>query len=183
MNEVSARACFGQADDWMVAQMVFSCGECIARIRTARANKEAVSIGLRGNVVDLWEALAELAEETGEMIVDLGSDQTSLHNPYMGGYYPAELSFEEGRTMMTHDPEQFKRHVTSSLQRHATAINKLTARGNYHPVSCASVNAYVLRNEVLGLRQLVPLRGGQSRSRHMEGRREPRCGLPVRVAA
>ena len=162
MNEVSATACFGQADGWMVAQMVFSCEECIARIRTARANKEAVSIGLHGNVVDLWEALAELAEQTGELIVDLGSDQTSLHNPYMGGYYPAELSFEEGRTMMTQDPEQFKRHVTTSLQRHATAINKLTARGDWHPVSCGSVRACVGRNEVLGLRQLISARGWQS---------------------
>lgn len=87
-----------------VQEVCTSVADCIARIRVARKARLPVSIGFLGNVVTLWEALAE--EE--EMLVELGSDQTSLHNPYAGGYYPVQLSVEEANQMMVDDPARFK---------------------------------------------------------------------------
>lgn len=98
----------------------------ISRISTARKNKEAVSLAFRGNIVDVWEKFA--AEK---IKVEIGSDQTSLHNPWSGGYYPAGLSFEESKKMMAENPEQFKKEVQKSLVRQVNAINKMTARGMY----------------------------------------------------
>jgi urocanate hydratase len=98
----------------------------IKRMEVARNNKEAVSIAYQGNVVDLWEKLA--AEN---ITIEIGSDQTSLHNPFAGGYYPAGLSFEESKKMMAEQPELFKEKVYESLRRHVVAINKLTANGMY----------------------------------------------------
>ena len=98
----------------------------IRRIRKASSGKEAVSLAFHGNIVDLWERLAE-----ENMHVDLGSDQTSLHNPWAGGYYPAGYSFEESNEMMVRDPEKFKACVQESLRRQVAAINKLTAKGMY----------------------------------------------------
>ena len=98
----------------------------IARIRKATADKEAVSLAYRGNVVDLWERLAE-----EEICPDIGSDQTSLHNPWSGGYYPVGLSFDESNRMMTEDPERFKEEVQRSLRRQVDAINKSARRGMY----------------------------------------------------
>jgi len=104
--------------------------ETIAAIRDAKANKRAgVSIGFHGNVVSLWEALAVVAEKEKVSMVELGSDQTSLHNPWNGGYYPVQLTFEESRAMMVEDPPQFKQLVQETLRRHAAAINALTAQG------------------------------------------------------
>jgi urocanate hydratase len=96
----------------------------LARIDRARKAKEAVSIGYLGNVVDLWERLV-----TAGVPVDLGSDQTSLHNPYGGGYYPAGLSFDEARAVMHRDPEGFKEHVHASLRRHVAAVNAVADAG------------------------------------------------------
>jgi urocanate hydratase len=98
----------------------------INRMEIARNIKEAVSIAYQGNVVDLWEKLA--AEN---ITIEIGSDQTSLHNPFAGGYYPAGLSFEESKKMMAEQPELFKEKVYESLRRHVAAINKLTANGMY----------------------------------------------------
>ncbi|NHB69067.1 urocanate hydratase [Perlabentimonas gracilis] len=98
----------------------------IPRIRKAMEGKEAVSIAYQGNVVDLWERLA-----VDDIAVDLGSDQTSLHNPFAGGYYPAGQSFEESNRMMADNPELFKEKVYETLRRHAKAINTLTDRGMY----------------------------------------------------
>ncbi len=98
----------------------------IARVAKAREAKETVSLAYQGNVVDLWERLAD-----EDITVELGSDQTSLHNPWAGGYYPVGLSFEEAKTMMAEDPDEFRRRVQESLRRQVTAINKLTARGMY----------------------------------------------------
>ncbi len=98
----------------------------IQRVAEARANKEAVSIAYQGNVVDLWEKFA--AEG---IHVDIGSDQTSLHNPWAGGYYPVGLSYEESNDMMANNPELFKEKVKETLRRHVAAINTLTARGMY----------------------------------------------------
>ena len=96
------------------------------RIIKAKENKEVVSIAYQGNIVDLWEMLVEK-----NIHVELGSDQTSLHNPWAGGYYPQGLSFEESNDMMANDPETFKKKVKETLIRHTNAINKLTEKGMY----------------------------------------------------
>lgn len=98
----------------------------IARIRKAVEAKEAVSLAYHGNIVDLWERLAN-----DNVHVDLGSDQTSLHNPWAGGYYPVGYSFEESKRMMADEPERFKEAVKESLRRQVAAINKLAAKGMY----------------------------------------------------
>ena len=98
----------------------------IPRIRKAVAEKEVVSIAYQGNVVDLWERLAD-----ENIQVDLGSDQTSLHNPWAGGYYPVGYSYEESNRMMAQEPEKFKECVQESLRRHAAAINRLADKGMY----------------------------------------------------
>ena len=103
-----------------------SLDELVPRIRRALAASEVVSMAYQGNIVDLWERLAE-----EDIRVDLGSDQTSLHNPWAGGYYPAGLTYEQSRAMMAEDPGRFKQEVQKSLRRQVSAINKLTARGMY----------------------------------------------------
>lgn len=100
--------------------------QLVERIRTAKATKEVVSIAYQGNIVEVWEKLDE-----ANMFVDLGSDQTSLHNPWAGGYYPAALSFDEANRMMASDPEKFRSLVQESLRRQASAINKHAAKGTY----------------------------------------------------
>lgn len=100
--------------------------ELIPRIRKACAEKEVISIAYQGNVVDLWERLADEGID-----VDLGSDQTSLHNPWAGGYYPAGQSYDESQRMMAEEPELFKKKVQESLRRHAAAVNRLAAKGMY----------------------------------------------------
>lgn len=100
--------------------------ELIPAIRKAVEEKRVVSMAYVGNIVDLWERLAE-----ENIRVDLGSDQTSLHNPWAGGYYPVGMSLEESNRMMAEAPEQFKEKVRASLRRQVDAINKLTAKGMY----------------------------------------------------
>ena len=100
--------------------------ELWARVAKARENKEVVSFAYQGNVVDLWEYAAN-----NDIKVELGSDQTSLHNPWAGGYYPVGVSFEESNRMMAEEPEKFKEKIRESLRRHVAAINTLSARGMY----------------------------------------------------
>ncbi|MGZ3862487.1 MAG: urocanate hydratase [Bacteroidia bacterium] len=100
--------------------------ELIGRIKKAVAAKEAVSLAYQGNVVDLWERLVK-----ENMKVDIGSDQTSLHNPWAGGYYPVGFSLEESNKMMADNPAQFKQEVQKTLVRHANAVNTLAAKGMY----------------------------------------------------
>lgn len=123
VNPMAARKRFEQG--W-VNELHENIDELITRIRRAVSNKEAVSLAYLGNIVDLWERLAE-----ENVKVDLGSDQTSLHNPWAGGYYPAGLTYEESNRMMAEDPDLFKQKVHESLRRQVAAINKLTARGMY----------------------------------------------------
>ncbi|CAK4519413.1 unnamed protein product [Aphanomyces euteiches] len=117
------------AQGW-VNEIASTLDECLDKIRGARKEQRVVSIAYHGNVVDLWEALAHAADQ-GEMLVDLGSDQTSLHNPYNGGYYPVQLSFNESLDMMVSDPPKFKQLVQESLVRHVNAINRLTGHGMF----------------------------------------------------
>jgi urocanate hydratase len=98
----------------------------VPRVKKALKNKEVVSIAYLGNVVDIWERF-----DLENIPIDLGSDQTSLHNPWAGGYYPAGISFEDANEMMANNPELFKEKVQESLRRHATAINKHNAKGTY----------------------------------------------------
>ena len=123
INPLAARKRYDQG--W-VDELHENLDELIPRIRKAMEGKETVSLAYVGNVVDLWERLA--AEN---IPVDLGSDQTSLHNPWAGGYYPAGLSFEESVRMMSEEPEKFREAVRVSLRRHVAAINKLSAKGMY----------------------------------------------------
>lgn len=98
----------------------------IQRIDQARAQQEAVSLAYQGNIVDLWETLAK-----HHINIEIGSDQTSLHNPWAGGYYPVDMSFETAQRLMVDDPAQFKQAVQATLIRHVKAINQLTAKGMY----------------------------------------------------
>ncbi|MGO4770801.1 urocanate hydratase [Flavobacterium sp. W22_SRS_FK3] len=109
-----------------INEIVTSTKELVKRVTLAKANKEAVSIAYLGNVVDVWECF-----DKENIRIDLGSDQTSLHNPWAGGYYPVGISFDEANEMMSNDPELFKEKVQESLRRQAKAINKHTAKGTY----------------------------------------------------
>lgn len=123
INPLAARKRYDQG--W-VDELHENLDELIPRIRKAMENKETVSLAYVGNVVDLWERLA--AEN---IPVDLGSDQTSLHNPWAGGYYPVGQTFEESVRMMAEEPEKFREAVRASLRRHVAAINELAAKGMY----------------------------------------------------
>merc|ERR1712050_750453 len=105
--------------------------DLISRIRKYKKESASISIGYHGNVVDVWERLNEEFDRTGDLLVDLGSDQTSCHNPYLGGYYPVQLTYEESLVMMHEDPERFKSLVQESLRRHVAAINRLSNRGMF----------------------------------------------------
>lgn len=124
--EINPQALEKRHKQGWVDEVYTNLDELIQRIQRAQKNKEAVSMGYEGNIVDLWEKLAQ-----ENIKVDLGSDQTSLHNPFAGGYYPAGLSFEEANEMMASQPELFKEKVYESLKRQVAAINKLTAQGMY----------------------------------------------------
>lgn len=126
--EIDASAVKKRHEQGWVDEVAADLDACIERIRRARDEKTAVSIAYHGNIVTLWERLADEAEK-GELLVELGSDQTSLHNPYNGGYYPVQLTFEESQELMIKDPEHFKTLVQESLRRHVDAVNRLTACG------------------------------------------------------
>ncbi len=124
--EINPLAAHKRHDQGWVDELHDNLDELIPRIRKAVQDKEVVSMAYIGNVVDLWERLAD-----ENIMVDLGSDQTSLHNPWAGGYYPAGIGFEEAKKMMAEEPEKFKQAVQASLRRQVEAINKLTAKGMY----------------------------------------------------
>lgn len=124
--EINPLAAHKRHDQGWVDELHDNLDELIPRIRKAVQNKEVVSMAYIGNVVDLWERLAN-----EDIMVDLGSDQTSLHNPWAGGYYPAGIGFEAAKQMMAEEPERFKQAVQASLRRQVEAINKLTAKGMY----------------------------------------------------
>lgn len=113
------------AQGW-VDEIFTDLDELIDRIKVAKREQEAVSLAYQGNIVELWERLVD-----SDIHVDLGSDQTSLHNPYSGGYYPVGLSFENGEKMIAENPAQFREGIHETLRRHVNAINKLTAKGMY----------------------------------------------------
>jgi urocanate hydratase len=124
--EVNPRAIQIRFSQGWVDEIFSDMDKLIMRVRQATAENEAVSIAFEGNIVDVWEKFAD-----ENIKVDLGSDQTSLHNPWSGGYYPAGLSFEESNLMMSEDPVKFKDAVCISLRRQVEAINRHSKRGTY----------------------------------------------------
>lgn len=122
-NPIAARKRHSQG--W-VEQISENVDEAIDLMLESATNKVGTSIGFIGNIVELWERLVER-----DVMVHLGSDQTSLHNPYQGGYYPANLSFEESQELMHTNPSEFKSAVQSTLQRHVLAINSMTKKGMF----------------------------------------------------
>ena len=124
--EINPKAAQKRYDQGWVDELHFKLDELIPAIRAAVAEKRTISMAYVGNVVDLWERLAE-----EEINVDLGSDQTSLHNPWAGGYYPVGMTLDESKQMMAENPTKFRECVQESLRRQVAAINKLTARGMY----------------------------------------------------
>lgn len=124
--EINPMAARKRYDQGWVDELHDSLDELIPAIRSAVESRNTVSMAYVGNVVDLWERLA-----VENIRVDLGSDQTSLHNPWAGGYYPVELTLEESKRMMAEEPERFRECVQESLRRQVTAINKLTSNGMY----------------------------------------------------
>lgn len=125
--EVNPKATQTRYSQKWVDEVIEDLDRLMERVRKAKAGKEVVSLAYQGNVVDLWERLAE-----DDIAVELGSDQTSLHNPWAGGYYPVGLSLEESKRMMAEEPELFKEKVKASLRRHVAAINKCVERfGTY----------------------------------------------------
>lgn len=125
--EINPKATDTRHSQGWVDEVIADLDALMARVRKAKAGKEVVSIAYQGNVVDLWERLAE-----EDIAVELGSDQTSLHNPWAGGYYPVGVGFEESNRMMAEEPELFRQKVQESLRRHVAAINKCVERfGTY----------------------------------------------------
>jgi urocanate hydratase len=124
--EVNPKAAKTRHEQGWVDEIITDLDELVTRVKKAQVGKEVVSIAYLGNVVDVWEKF----DETG-VHVDLGSDQTSLHNPWAGGYYPAGLTFDQSNEMMANDPDKFKEYVQESLRRHAASVNKHTNRGTY----------------------------------------------------
>jgi urocanate hydratase len=124
--EVNPKAAIKRHEQGWVDEITNDLKVLCERVRKAQQQKEVVSIAFIGNIVDVWEAFIE-----HDIEVDLGSDQTSLHNPWAGGYYPAGLTYEESNELMANDPIKFKTCVHVSLQRHAKAVNTLASKGMY----------------------------------------------------
>ena len=124
--EINPKAAEKRYEQGWVDELHYNLDELIPAVRKAVDEKRTVSMAYVGNVVDLWERLAD-----EDVHVDLGSDQTSLHNPWAGGYYPVGLSLDESKRMMAENPDEFRRNVEESLRRQVAAINRLTARGMY----------------------------------------------------
>ena len=124
--EVNAKAATKRHQQGWVDELIDNMNELVARVKAAQANEEVVSIAYIGNIVDVWESFYEQ-----DIYVHLGSDQTSLHNPWSGGYYPVDISYEESNRLIRQEPERFKEKVQATLKRHADAVNKHTARGTY----------------------------------------------------
>lgn len=124
--EVNPKASYKRHEQKWVDEIISDIDELCKRVKKAKADKEVVSIAFDGNVVDVWEKFDE-----EEIFIELGSDQTSLHNPWAGGYYPVGLSYDESVKMMAENPDLFKEKVQESLRRHAAAVKRHTDKGTY----------------------------------------------------
>ncbi|REE08103.1 urocanate hydratase [Winogradskyella pacifica] len=124
--EVNPKITQVRLDQGWIDEKITDLDQLVTRVEKAKAEKETISIAYLGNIVDVWEKFDE-----ANVHVDLGSDQTSLHNPWAGGYYPVDISFEDANDMMANQPELFKEKVQETLRRHTNAINKHTSKGTY----------------------------------------------------
>ena len=124
--EVNPKATITRHSQGWVDEVIEDLDTLANRVKKAKENKEVVSIAFQGNIVEVWEKFLE-----EDIYVDLGSDQTSLHNPWAGGYYPIGLSFEESNELMANNPKEFKVKIKETLRRHADAVNKHTSKGTY----------------------------------------------------
>lgn len=124
--EVNPKITQVRLDQGWIDEKISDLDELTTRVKQAKSNNETVSIAYLGNIVDVWEKF-----DKDNIHIDLGSDQTSLHNPWAGGYYPADISFEDANDMMANNPELFKEKVQETLRRHTNAINKHTVKGTY----------------------------------------------------
>ena len=124
--EVNPKITQVRLDQGWIDEKITDLNELVSRVNKAKAEKETISIAYLGNIVEVWEKFDE-----ANIHIDLGSDQTSLHNPWAGGYYPTGMSFDQANEMMANNPEQFKIEVQKTLRRHADAINKHTSKGTY----------------------------------------------------
>ena len=124
--DVNVKAAHKRHNQGWVDELILDLDELVARVKVAKQKKDVVSLAYVGNIVDVWEKF-----DQENIFIDLGSDQTSLHNPWAGGYYPVGLSYEDSNEMMANNPAGFKERVQESLRRQATAINKHAAKGTY----------------------------------------------------
>ncbi len=124
--EVNPKITQVRLDQGWIDEKITDLDELVTRVKLAKEHKETVSLAYLGNIVDVWEKF-----DSANVHIDLGSDQTSLHNPWAGGYYPVDISFEDANTMMAENPVLFKDKVQETLRRHAKAINNHTAKGTY----------------------------------------------------
>lgn len=161
--EVNATATYKRHEQGWVDEVITDLDELCKRVQQAKDNKEVVSIAFDGNVVDVWEKC-----DKENIYVDLGSDQTSLHNPWAGGYYPAGLTYEESNNMMANQPELFKEKVQESLRRQVAAINKHTQKGTYFfdygnafLLESSRASAAVYKDAEGNFSSTPPLGGGQ----------------------
>ncbi|RXJ44588.1 urocanate hydratase [Gelidibacter gilvus] len=124
--EVNPKITQVRLDQGWIDEKFSDLDQLVHRVKQAKADQETVSIAYLGNIVDVWEKF-----DQEQIHIDLGSDQTSLHNPWAGGYYPVDISFEDANEMMANNPKLFKEKVQETLRRHARAINKHTEKGTY----------------------------------------------------
>ncbi len=124
--DVNVKAAHKRHNQGWVDELILDLDELVARVKVAKQKKDVVSLAYVGNIVDVWEKF-----DQENIFIDLGSDQTSLHNPWAGGYYPVGLSYEDSNEMMANNPAGFKERVQESLRRQAIAINKHAAKGTY----------------------------------------------------
>ena len=124
--EVNPKITQVRLDQGWIDEKFTDINKLVTRVRLAKDNKEIVSLAYLGNIVDVWEKF-----DVEDIHIDLGSDQTSLHNPWAGGYYPCDISFEDANNMMAENPVLFKEKVQETIRRHARAINNHTAKGTY----------------------------------------------------
>lgn len=165
--EINPKATHTRYSQGWVDEVIDDLDKLVERVKVAREKKEVVSIAFQGNVVEVWERFAE-----GDIPVELGSDQTSLHNPWAGGYYPVGVSFEEANRMMAEEPELFKQKVQESLRRHVAAINKCVARFDTYFFDYG--NAFLLESSRAGADIMKP-EGGFKYPSYVQDIMGPMC--------
>ncbi len=166
ISEINPNAAKKRHEQGWLSELHDDVDKVIDRMLEAKSRGEAVSIGHVGNIVDLWERLVERGIE-----IDLGSDQTSLHNPWQGGYFPVDISFDDAKQMISADPSGFAEAVRHSLRRHAAAVNAMVERGTYF---WDYGNAFLLEADRAGA-ELSDGKGGFIHPSYVEDIMGPRC--------